>query len=350
MNKTIPALVIGVLLGAGGAWLFLMPGRAVPERKEEAEEAKEKEPRPVAITRTATGVIQLTLNAETQARIGLQTQPVAATNLAPEYRAFGRVLDPVALSQQLIEIQSATAALQVSRREQERIQTLFQQNQNASARALENAGLAVQRDRALADAAHLRLVTTWGSSLIERPGLDQLVTLLQRRSALLIRLDLPIGSALPGPPDTAAVAGLATDAPRFPAEILGPVPTADPSAQGPGYLVLIQTNAFAPGAAVLGWITSQASDSAHLDSNAKTNSPAQPGVILPRSAVVRHLGDSFAYAQVTTNTFERLPVSIRMPVAEGYFVSDGLAPGRRVVVVGAQLLLSEELKGAGGEE
>jgi hypothetical protein len=41
---------------------------------------------------------------------------------------------------------------------------------------------------------------------------------------------------------------------------------------------------------------------------------------------------------------------LERPLNEGWFADKDLKPQERVVVVGAQQLLSEELKGQGGEE
>jgi hypothetical protein len=41
-------------------------------------------------------------------------------------------------------------------------------------------------------------------------------------------------------------------------------------------------------------------------------------------------------------------VSLGRPLADGWFVTEGFKAGDKLVLVGAQQLLSEELKGAGG--
>jgi hypothetical protein len=87
------------------------------------------------------------------------------------------------------------------------------------------------------------------------------------------------------------------------------------------------------------------------------------GVIVPRDAVLRHEGETFVYLQ-KDDVFQRQAVALERPVADGWFVPVGannhspdrannhspLQPQEKVVVVGAQQLLSEELKGQGGEE
>jgi hypothetical protein len=68
------------------------------------------------------------------------------------------------------------------------------------------------------------------------------------------------------------------------------------------------------------------------------------GVVLPRSAVVRHQGQAWVYAQSGDQTFERIPVALEHGIDAGWFIDASAAPSGRVVVSGAQALLSEELR------
>jgi membrane fusion protein, multidrug efflux system len=69
-----------------------------------------------------------------------------------------------------------------------------------------------------------------------------------------------------------------------------------------------------------------------------------PGVIVPTSAVVHFDGKTFAFAQIGPDRFVRKEISTGHPVESGYFVDADFVPGDRVVVTGAQALLSEEFK------
>ncbi len=68
------------------------------------------------------------------------------------------------------------------------------------------------------------------------------------------------------------------------------------------------------------------------------------GVTIPDSAVVRQAGQGWVYIQTGDDTFTRRKVSLDHPQEGGWFVADGLAGGDRVVISGAQELLSEEQK------
>jgi len=68
------------------------------------------------------------------------------------------------------------------------------------------------------------------------------------------------------------------------------------------------------------------------------------GVIVPAQAVVWHAGKAWAYLKQDEQTFARHEVSAAEELDGGWFNAGGFQPGDEVVVSGAQLLLSEELK------
>ncbi|MGE5174109.1 MAG: hypothetical protein ACM3MD_09810 [Betaproteobacteria bacterium] len=69
-----------------------------------------------------------------------------------------------------------------------------------------------------------------------------------------------------------------------------------------------------------------------------------PGVVVPDSAVVWLDGKAWAYVQKGREPFFRQEVSTNHPVGEGWLVTKHFSAGDRVVVQGAQLLLSEEFR------
>ena len=72
---------------------------------------------------------------------------------------------------------------------------------------------------------------------------------------------------------------------------------------------------------------------------------AQAGVAVPRNAVIRFGGATWIYRQTGDETFQRTEAALDRPLDNGWFVREGLKPQDKVVTVGAQQLLSEELKG-----
>ena len=60
--------------------------------------------------------------------------------------------------------------------------------------------------------------------------------------------------------------------------------------------------------------------------------------------MVRLGGKAYAFAQTSANEFVRRELTLDQPVDGGFVVAANFSPGERVVIQGAQLLLSEEFK------
>jgi multidrug efflux pump subunit AcrA (membrane-fusion protein) len=120
------------------------------------------------------------------------------------------------------------------------------------------------------------------------------------------------------------------------AQYLGPAPSADPQFQGRGFLLLVKSDRLPPGTAVLAWLT--------------VPGEKQSGVIVPHDALLRHEGGTFVYLQTADDTFRRQAVTLGRPDGNGWFVGQGFETQEQVVIVGAQQLLSEELRTQGGGE
>lgn len=300
-----------------------------------ADEKKSAEPES-RVKHGTNGEVIVTLDAATQKIMGLQTAPLAATDLAPEVKGFGRVLDPIALSGVVAETAAARATVDASARELGRIQTLQKQN-NTSLRALEAAEAAALRDQAAAGAARARLLATTGKALGERTDLARLAQALASGESALVRIDLPAGESLKSEPAGARLVPLGENATPIEAKFVGPAPAVDPQTQAQGFLFLVEPNTahLAPGTAVTGFL--------------KLSGAAQAGVLVPRDAALRFNGMTWIYLQAGAENFSRVEVALASPLADGWFVREGLKPQDKVVTVGAQQLLSEELKGQGGE-
>ncbi len=325
-----------LLLSVTGVGLLL--GACSREADHDEAKAQSGETKKVERVQHGTnGEVIITLEPAIQKLMGLETAQLAASQLKPEVKAYGRVLDVATLAAATAELASARAAAEASQAELKRLTTLAAQN-NASERALETARAAAAHDETQFEATRLRLLTAWGNTIAGRKDLPAFVQLLSSLATALVELELPAGQALEGEPSGARLLTLSDESNPVPAQYLGPAAFVDPQMQARGFLFLVESNQnrLAPGAAVTGFITL----------------PGEPqsGVLLPRSAVVRSNGATWVYRQTGEQTFERAEVSLGPPLAEGWFISTGFKPGEKLVTVGAQQLLSEELKGQGGEE
>jgi hypothetical protein len=65
--------------------------------------------------------------------------------------------------------------------------------------------------------------------------------------------------------------------------------------------------------------------------------------VIPASAVIWSEGRAWVYLQVSPDRFRRSPISTDLPVEDGFFAGEGFSSGDKIVTVGAQALLSEEM-------
>jgi hypothetical protein len=334
----VTRLGIGLLGAAAGALaVWLVIGRPGAGPSDEAPRREPGEASTAAEVQRGPEGMTIRLDDATRERIRLQVTPLTAVELLDVVQGFGRLLEPSALAAPVDEREAARAAFDAAEREYRRVQTLQRGNFNASQRDLETARAAFEKDRAAFRAAEARLVSVWGREAEEHRDLSVLVQSLVARDAGVARIDLPLGVALSGRPIGGRVSAL-VDANAAPVEaaLLGVAPDTDPTTQGRGFLLLIERPPWQPGTALTGWLA--------------VPGPSQAGVELPRAAVLRHAGRVFVYVQTTDEAFSRREIRLNRPTRDGWFVVDGLVAGERVVVTGAQELLSVELSGAAAAE
>jgi len=273
----------------------------------------------------------VSLDEKTQKLIGLETAALTAATLNPEVKSYGRVLDPSPLVGLLSSLSSARAGLEASAKEFHRVEALFSQGENASARSLETAEAAMKRDQIALDAAEAKLASTWGKAITGQPDLAAFVRSLSAYETVLVRLDLPAGEWLQ---ETPTGGRLVVPGARQPTEarLLGRAATTDPQVQGEGFLLLV-TNATTPlasGLAIIGFL--------------QLPGEMLHGVMVPETALVRSAKRAWVYVQTNATTFVRRDIDLDRPMADGWFAPAGLSPNDRVVTTGAQTLLSEERK------
>jgi hypothetical protein len=308
------------------------------DKKEPAEATSGKAPEPESRVKHGTnGEVIVTVEAKLQPAIGLQVAPLEAAQLSPEMKAYGHVLDPAPLAAMVADLVSAQAAGQASEAELKRLKTLAAQN-NASERALQSAQAAAVHDQTQIQSARLRLLANWGDTISQRSDLTDFVQALGSLNSVLVQLQLPAGDELPSAPTAARVFILGNETNPITADLVGPAPMVDPQMQGRGFLLLISPNPLrlVPGQALTGLLS--------------LAGEPRSGVLLPRSAVVRFSGATWIYLQTGEESFQRAEVTLESPLQNGWFVAKGLKPQDKVVTVGGQELLSEELKGQGGGE
>jgi hypothetical protein len=242
------------------------------------------------------------------------------------------VLDPTPLVEMVNELIAAEIATNVTAREYARQKTLSAQN-NASVRAFEAAEAAAQHDQVALQIVRDHLTLAWGNMLAAQSDLKALVQKLITRQMLLVRVDLPAGETMAEPPTGARVVTLSGA--NGEAKLLGAAVTMDAENQGQGFIFSIEPNilSLSPGQAVIAWL--------------QTHGQPLEGVIIPREAVVRTEGYGWIYEMnAGGESFTRKKIALDRPAEGGWFSTGILKTDDHIVVVGAQTLLSQELKAA----
>ena len=305
----------------------------VQMRKERANEAQADKPVTAEskVEGATNGNVVVSLDEKTQKLIGLETTLLTATSLPPEIKGYGRVLEPAPLVALVSGVASASASLDASRKEYQRVKALFDQGENASTRALQASEAAMKHDQIALQTSEAQLVAAWGKSVADQPDLPAFVQSLSTLQAALVRLDLPAGELTSAVPVGGRLLLPGTGQP-ISARFLGPAATTEPQVQGQGFLLVVTNNPtwFSPGLALAGFL----------------QLPDEPlrGVIVPEAAVVRTAERTWVYLQTSPTNFTRRDVSQEHPIRDGWFVTAGVVPNDRVVTMGAQTLLSEERK------
>jgi hypothetical protein len=269
--------------------------------------------------------------------------------------------DRISLTNQLATAQSdlsaSTASVVATRSAYERTRLLNADNKNVSDRALEDAAarLAAEESRLKAATDTVRLLqqsldsggptgnkpltVERGGDVVEilaRPGeaVEPGTPILRvaKLDRLFARVDVPVGEHIPPTVSVARVVAVGyEDAPVL-ADRIALTATTDPAAQGQSFVFRLRETRLGlrPGLAVTARIA--------------VPGLRRQGIVIPSTAIVRLAGKTYVYVQIAANEFVRKEVTLDQPTDDGYLSTRTVAAGDRVVVQGAQLLLSEEFK------
>jgi hypothetical protein len=290
---------------------------------------------------TENGQTVLTLDSPTQTRLGLEVVTLAAivTRAQATFPAVVLSVQDLTASRKSYvaaqaQVQKARVGAEVARKEYERLKTLFQENQNISEKSLQSAEGTVEADDGDVRAGEQQLALQesvarqeWGSVAAKWTveGSRELQRILDQ-SEVLVQLTMLAETTYTAPKTISLdiPGGTRTEANR-----VSEFPRVDPRIQGRSFLYRAHARpGLTPGVTLL----------AHLSVGS-----ALKGLIVPTPAVVWSEGKAWVYQQTGADRFIRRGVSTDIPVERGFFVAKGFSPGDKVVVQGAQALLSEEL-------
>ncbi len=319
------------------AVMFMATGR--PDADKDEQEAV-KTPSRVSLQN---GRPVISLDSETQAREAIKVAPVTETSMRAELRGTAVLLpvtDLATLRNSHVaartKLERDQVDLNVARLQYERIKTLYNQNQNMSLKALQDADATYRNTQAQVNAdtadAKLQLDTVgqrWGTVMKDWvAGSRSTVEEVLEQREFLAQVVFPPGEVAK-PPAMLSLMSPGSQLTR--ARLVSSLPQVNPQIQGVSFLYVVPAR---PGMAV--------------GMNLAVLVPVGQllrGTVVPESAVVWWQGKAWAYEATSPNTFSRREVPTGNPVAGGYFVpGTTFAPGTKLVIAGAQLLLSEEFR------
>lgn len=301
--------------------------------------ADEDEEKPITSTtaqlsRDAAGHVFIAIQPAAQKEIGITTEVLQPTARTIETEAYGYILDPSPLSTLNSELMTTQAALAAAEAQYRRTSRLYGEHNNASLRDLQTAQASYVADQSHLEALRQQLRDDWGGAFAQMTAqqLSHLVSALVDHREAIARVTAPIGDQMGDAPRTAEIVVLGREDQPLKTLALYPAPAVVQTLQGQPFLALIAATEFPlrPGAAV----------SARIP----VSSGSEQGVIVPRAAVVRYDGSQWVYRALDGDRFVRRAIAPAETISQGYFVTQNLEPGTRIVITGAQMLLSEELK------
>jgi hypothetical protein len=269
------------------------------------------------------------LPAETQAKLGLKSEPLKAAASAATLSGFVKVLDAGPLAQLDSDIDAAQAAAEASKAEFERSQALNKDGAVVAAKQVEAAKAQARADQTKLDLLQRRVGLEWGDGIARLSARQraQLLADIGSGRAALIRIDTPSGEGLMGLKSVELDLGPLG---KVRATVLGTARSAEPHLISPG---LIAT-ARGPGVRSL---------SIGLSAPVKlTASAPVRGVMVPREALLRSDGETWVYVRTAGDTFLRKEVENGRRAASGLFAPEGLKAGEQVVTQGAAALFAAE--------
>ncbi len=332
-------LTIMILVAAAVVLLIWTLNRASKELPSKAQQ-----PKPASQGSKQAEESVIILSKLAQQRNGIVTAPFETIVHRESLQAYGVVLHLTALADlrntyvlAKARVEDGLTKLDVSKKEYERLKVLNEDNKNASDKDLQS-GEANWRSAEINLRASKEVLPTlegavrqqWGEVIAKWlfEGSPAFYKLIQQED-LLLQITLPSGAHISPVPKTISVQ--APDGAFVSAHFLSPSPRTDPHIQGISFLYLAPARGInlLPGMSV----------AASMPAGAQVR-----GFFIPGSAIVWSQGKAWAYTQKGEEQFVRRRVATKVPAQDGYFVTKSFKRGERIVVKGAQLLLSEEFR------
>ncbi len=269
---------------------------------------------------------------EIQEKLGIKTISPVTQQLPPQVATYGAVISPAPLIDLYRQIEAAQAAADVSQESLTRAEKLFAEGELVARRDVQAARALLTQDAAKIRALEDRVILEWGLyfSKLDPAGRTSLITKILQCETILIRLTLPQGSSLDASPIAAKLYQFGKEKTIYNLTSIFPSPTADPTFQSPTFFSIFESNdsTLVPGITLTGVL--------------ELSGQPRAGLLIPQDAVISYLGKDWIYLNAEKDHFERIEISTTEPTDGGWFITEGKLEAGKIVIVGAQALLSAE--------
>jgi hypothetical protein len=270
----------------------------------------------------------VTLDAAGQARLGVKTAVLKSERRSAQIDAFAKVLDPEPLAQLETDFESAVASAAASAAEAKRTLALHQSGSAVAAKDAEAAEAQAKNDAQHVLILRQRIGLEWGPGMqkLSDARRRDLIHALANGQAAMVHIDTPNNEGQ----DKARSVEIDIGDGQAHGELMGAARAAEPRLQSSGLIAVVRGKS-----AIL--LSVGLIQSAHI------NTPASaPGVVIPRTAVIRFIGSDWAYVRHGSQGFERRRLDTPVAGESGLFVTKGFSAGDELVVQGAAELFGAE--------
>lgn len=313
-SHTLVASILASLVAVGGCTRDAPDAVAAPPSRADASS-------------DAPGV---TADAATQHGLGVELAAVRTANVAAQAQGTATVLDSAAFATAMADLEALRAEAAVAAESAKRLETLYQDDGNASRQSLDAARQQNSSARARLAGAEARARLDWGMKLAGATdeANAELRADIGSGAITLFRAEFP--NALGAPADLRYQLVTSAHVPM----VLEYFDRSRAAAQ------------FAAGDSVLLGLRARSAPDAAFRPNerlpviATASAAARP--LVPAAAAIAYQGRLWCYVARASDRFERVALDSEGSTAEGYAAGESVKAGDNVVVRGAALLLSLE--------
>jgi len=271
----------------------------------------------------------VTLTPEQIEKLGVVTQAVQSIDYREETAGYGIVMAHEAIAQAVAELVTAQATVRLSQSALSRAKRLSGTPGAVSADVEETAAHQAAVDSAALTLSMQRMSSTLGMNPPWKAGKNnaRLQDLAGGRIKL-VRVTFPLGALSGGIPASLRAAHIGGSKPdkSWTMNKVWEAP-ADASVPGRSFFALLKGSDAGEGERLLVW--APIGDSV-------------AGVVVPAAAAVMSDGKYWCYLEKKPGNFVKSEIDTARPVPEGYFVTEGVAAGDKVVTAAAGQLLARE--------